>query len=67
LRRAVEIVRRKYLARPSTAKTFQAFEMCAMLDRSVEAISKGIQMSADNVHQAKSRKAALLVVQDSLG
>jgi DNA-directed RNA polymerase specialized sigma24 family protein len=55
LRRAVEVVRGKYASRPHSSKIFLAFEMYALLDRSVDLIASELGMSINSVRQAKSR------------
>src|SRR5215831_8169804 len=55
LRRAVDIVRDKYMARPDTARTFQAFEMYALLEKSPEEIAAELAITVESVYQAKSR------------
>jgi RNA polymerase sigma factor (sigma-70 family) len=60
LHRAVEMVRARYSVRPDKAKTFQAFEMYAMLDRPAEEIAAELGMNIESVHQAKSRVIRML-------
>ena len=72
LRKAVEIVREKYMARAERARTFQAFEMYALLDRSPAEIAAELGMSVESVHQAKSRvskaiQAAMESMDGSMG
>jgi RNA polymerase sigma factor (sigma-70 family) len=72
LHRAVEAVRQKYLARSDSARTFQAFEMFALLDQPAEAIAAELEMSVNGVHQAKSRvsraiKAAMDAMEEDTG
>jgi RNA polymerase sigma-70 factor, ECF subfamily len=67
LRNAVEIVRKRYVQRPDTAKTFQAFEMYALLDQTAEDIAQQLGISVNSVHQAKSRVSkAIKAVMDEL-
>lgn len=72
LRRAMDEVRQRYMADPDTARTFKAFEMYAILEQPAEAIAERLQMSANSVHQAKSRvskaiKAAFDRLSESTG
>jgi RNA polymerase sigma-70 factor, ECF subfamily len=72
LRKAVDVVREKYMARPDRARTFQAFEMYALLDRPPEEIASELEMSVESVHQAKSRvskaiKAAMDAMDGTMG
>jgi RNA polymerase sigma-70 factor (ECF subfamily) len=55
LRRALDTVRERYASNPERAKTFQAFEMYALLDRPSEEVARELGMSVDSVHAAKSR------------
>jgi len=55
LSKAVEIVRQRYMARADTARTFQAFEMYALLDHTAETIAEQLAIGINSVHQAKSR------------
>lgn len=69
LREALELVRIRYLARPDKARTFRAFEMYVLLDRSAESVAGELQITIGSVHQAKSRiskalKAALLEIEE---
>ncbi len=67
LHNAVEIVRKRYMQRPDTAKTFQAFERYALLDQTAEEISQQLGISVNSVHQAKSRVSkAIKTVMDEL-
>jgi RNA polymerase sigma-70 factor, ECF subfamily len=52
LRRAMEEVRQQYAVRADTMRTFQAFEMYAILEQSVESIAKQLDLSVNSVHQA---------------
>jgi RNA polymerase sigma-70 factor, ECF subfamily len=72
LRRAVEAVRQRYTARPDRVRTFQAFEMYALLGQSPEEIAAELSLSVESVHQAKSRvskaiKAAMDAVDGTMG
>jgi RNA polymerase sigma factor (sigma-70 family) len=55
LHRALAAVRERYSNNPDRQRTFRAFEMCTLLDRSTEAVAAALGMTEDNVRQAKSR------------
>lgn len=55
LQRAMENVRTRYSKRPDKLRTFQAFELCAVLDLPVEEVARRLDMKVASVHQAKTR------------
>ena len=55
LHRALAAVRERYANNTDRQRTFRAFEMCALLDRSTEAVAAALGMSEESVRQAKSR------------
>ena len=55
LHRAINSVRERYSGTAEKQRTFRAFEMCALLDRSAEAVAAQLGMSAESVRAAKSR------------
>lgn len=55
LHRALAAVRERYSNNPERQRTFRAFEMCTLLDRSTGAVAAALGMSEDQVRQAKSR------------
>jgi RNA polymerase sigma factor (sigma-70 family) len=55
LRRATEIVRRKYELRPDGVRTFRAFELSVLLAQGSDEIAKTLLMSPASVYQARSR------------
>lgn len=72
LKAALDIVRNRYLLQPSKARTFRAFEMYALLGRSVEDVAAELDLSVASVHQAKSRvskaiRAALAQIEEENG
>jgi RNA polymerase sigma-70 factor (ECF subfamily) len=72
LRRAMEDVRQRYSLRPEAARTFQAFEMYALLEQPAESIAAQLEISVNSVHQAKSRvsraiKIALEGLNETIG
>jgi RNA polymerase sigma factor (sigma-70 family) len=60
LGRAVAIVRQRYSINAERRKTFQAFEMCVLLDRSTEEVALECEMSTESVRAAKSRVSKAL-------
>ena len=67
LRKAMDIVRERYLRRGDSAKTFQAFELYVLLDQPAETIAAELEMNVNSVHQAKSRVSkAIKEVMDEL-
>ena len=63
LHRALQVIRDRYLAQPSKAKTFLAFEMYVLLERDAESVACELDMSVDSVHQAKVRVSQALRVE----
>lgn len=55
LHRALAAVRERYANTPERQRTFRAFEMCTLLDRSTDAVAAALGISEDSVRQAKSR------------
>ncbi len=55
LHRALAIVRERYSGSPDRCRTFLAFEMCTLLDRSTQAVAAELGMSEDSVRQARTR------------
>lgn len=55
LRAAMEQVRLEYSRRPDRLRTYQAFELFAILGQSATSIADELGMSVDGVYQAKSR------------
>jgi RNA polymerase sigma factor (sigma-70 family) len=55
LHRALAAVRERYANNPDRQRTFRAFEMCTLLDRSTEAVAAALGMSEESVRQSKSR------------
>lgn len=55
LHRALAAVRERYSNNPERQRTFRAFEMCILLDRSTVAVAAALGMNEDQVRQAKSR------------
>jgi RNA polymerase sigma factor (sigma-70 family) len=69
---AIQKVRERYAKRPDKARTFRAFEMCMILDFTVEETARQLGMTVARVHQAKFRilkaiKAALKDIDNDLG
>jgi RNA polymerase sigma factor (sigma-70 family) len=63
LQRALNVVRDRYLAQPTKARTFRAFEMYVLLERDADAVARELGMSIDSVHQAKARVSHALRVE----
>ncbi len=63
LHRALGIVRDRYLARPSKAKTFRAFEMYVLLERDADSVARELGMNVDSVHKAKQRVSRALRIE----
>jgi RNA polymerase sigma-70 factor, ECF subfamily len=55
LHRALATVRERCSVNEERRRTFRAFEMCALLDRSAEDVAAELGMSAEGVRVAKSR------------
>ena len=55
LQRALSAVRERYANNPDRQRTFRAFEMCTLLDRSTEVVAAQLGMSEESVRAAKSR------------
>jgi RNA polymerase sigma-70 factor (ECF subfamily) len=55
LHRALNRVRRRYSTNPERARTFRAFEMCTLLERSTEEVAAELGVSLESVRAAKSR------------
>lgn len=55
LHRALAAVRERYATTPDRQRTFRAFEMCTLLDRSTEVVAAQLGMSEESVRAAKSR------------
>lgn len=60
LHRAVDLVRNRYAGTAERERTFRAFEMCALLDRSPEHVAKDLGISVESVRAAKSRVSKAL-------
>ncbi len=60
LQQAMEAVRERYSTNPERQRTFQAFEMCAVLDRPTSAVAAALGMSEEGVRAARSRVAKAL-------
>ena len=55
LHRALLAVRARYANSPDRQRTFRAFEMCTLLDRSTEVVAAQLGMSEESVRAARSR------------
>lgn len=55
LHRALAAVRDRYASNADRQRTFRAFEMCALLDRSTEQVATELGMDVQSVRAAKSR------------
>jgi len=55
LHRALAAVRERYANNPDRQRTFRAFEMCTLLDRSTETVAAQLGISEESVRAAKSR------------
>ncbi len=55
LQSALDLVRRQYLSHPDQTKTFQAFEMSVLGQKSSDEIARALGITHDSVYQAKSR------------
>lgn len=55
LHRALNLVRQRYSINAERARTFRAFEMCTLLDRSTEEVAAALGVSTETVRAAKSR------------
>lgn len=60
LGRALAAVRQRYAVNAERRRTFQAFEMCTLLDRPVEQVAAELNMSVESVRQAKFRVSKAL-------
>lgn len=67
LRRAVEVVRRRYSVNEARRRTFCAFEMCTIMDRSTEDVAGELKITNESVRAAKTRVSrAVRQAMDSL-
>jgi DNA-directed RNA polymerase specialized sigma24 family protein len=55
LQRAVEVIRKRYLANPSSADTFRAFEMNVLFNQPAKAVADSLGITVDKVHRSKCR------------
>ncbi|MCU0688724.1 MAG: sigma-70 family RNA polymerase sigma factor [Phycisphaerales bacterium] len=60
LHRALAVVRERYANNPDRQRTYEAFEMCVLLERSTESVAAALGMSVESVRQAKSRVSKAL-------
>lgn len=60
LHRALAAVRERYATTPERQRTFRAFELCTLLDRSTEIVAAQLDMSAQSVRKAKERVGTAL-------
>jgi RNA polymerase sigma factor (sigma-70 family) len=60
LGRALAVVRQRYATNADRQRTFRAFEMCTLLDRSTEEVAAELGLSHESVRAAKSRVSRAL-------
>ena len=60
LQRAIESVRKQFLSRPESVKTFRAFEMNVLLGQPAKSVADELGVEPNGVHVAKSRVSAAI-------
>ena len=60
LQRAIDVAREECQQNPARARTFRAFTMYVLLERSADDVARELSISVASVHQAKSRISRLI-------